>query len=112
MLFGRLHWCRWRSRRSIKSKRTLCLSKDRELASVLTLRAASLKVKGKVYRACIQSVLGYASETWAIKVEDMARLERTERMMVRWICGVHLKSRTASAKLNSRLGLECITDVV
>jgi len=43
-----------------------------------TLRGVSLKV----YRACIQSVLGYASETWAMKVEDMARMERTKRMMV------------------------------
>jgi len=31
--------------------------------------------------AYIQGVLGYASETWAMKVEDMARLERMERMM-------------------------------
>jgi len=40
----------------------------------------------------------------------MARLESTERMMVRWMCGVHLKSRKASAELNSRLGIECITE--
>jgi len=40
--------------------------------STLTSRGASLKVKGKVYRACIQSDLGYASETWAMAVEDMA----------------------------------------
>jgi len=38
---------------------------------------------------CIQSILGYVSETWAMKVEDMARLEQMERMMVRWMCGVH-----------------------
>jgi len=66
-------------------------------------------VKGKVYRACITSVLGYTSDTWAMKVEDMARLERTELMMVRWMCGVHLESRTARAELNS---LECVTVVV
>jgi len=30
-------------------------------------------------------------------------------MMVRWMCGVHLKSRTASAELNSQLDIECIT---
>jgi len=35
-----------------------------------------------------------------------------ERIMVRWMCGVHLKIRTASAELNSRLGIECITAVV
>jgi len=63
LIFGRLDW----SRRSIKSKNTLW-----ELAPVLTSRETSLKGSGKVFRACIQSVLGYAGETWAMKVEDMA----------------------------------------
>jgi len=40
-------------------------AKFRKMASLLTSRAASLKVKGKVYRACIQSVFGYANKTWA-----------------------------------------------
>jgi hypothetical protein len=61
-------------------------AKFRELSPILTARGASLKVKGKVYRACVQSVLVYGSETWAMKVDDMRRLERTERMMVRWMC--------------------------
>jgi len=46
-------------------------AKFRELAPVLTSTGTSLKVKGKVYRLCIQSVLGYANGTWAMKVEDM-----------------------------------------
>jgi len=58
-------------------------AKFQELVPLLTSRGASFKVNGQVYRACIQSVLGYASETWALKVEDTARLERTEQMMVR-----------------------------
>ena len=32
--------------------------------------------------ACVQRVLVYGSETWAIKAEDLARLRRAERMMV------------------------------
>jgi len=39
-------------------------------------------------------------------------LQKSERMMVRRTCGVHLKSRTDSAELNKRFGIECITDVV
>jgi len=31
--------------------------------------------------------------------------------MVRWMCGIPLKSRTASAVLNRQLCIECITDV-
>jgi len=88
-------------------------AKFRELSPVLTYRGVSLKVlQGNVYRACIHSVLGYACETWAVKAQDMARMVRTERMMIRWRCGVSLKNRIASVELNCRLGIECITDIV
>jgi len=53
-----------------KSKITLCLGKNQRSANI---NGTSVKVKGKVYRACIQSVLRYASETLAMSVEDMAR---------------------------------------
>jgi len=64
--------------------------KFREFSPILTARRVSLKLKGKVYRTCVQSVMVYGSETWAMKAEDMQRLERTERMMIRWMCGVRL----------------------
>ena len=46
---------------------------------ILTSRWASLAVKGKVYKACVQGVLVYISETLPIQVKDMQRLERTEK---------------------------------
>ena len=87
-------------------------SKFRELAPILTSRGASLKVKGKVYRVCVQRVLVYGSETWPMKVGDMQRLERTERMMVRWMCGVRLKNRISSEELNKRVGIESVAVIV
>src|SRR5260221_13094192 len=42
-------------------------AKFRELALILTSRAASIKVKGKVYKACVQSILVDGSETYPIK---------------------------------------------
>jgi len=57
-------------------------SKFRELAPILTKRGASLIVKGSLYSTCVRSVLVYGSETWAMRVEDMNRLERAERSMV------------------------------
>lgn len=87
-------------------------AKFKELSPVLTSRGASLKVKGKVYKACVQRVLVYGSETWPMKIEDMHRLERAERMMVRWMCGVTLGDRIASDELNERLGVERVMDVV
>ena len=63
---------------------------------MLTKRGVSLKLKGKIYDACVQRVLVYG--TWAIKAEDLARLRRAERMMVRRMCGVSL---IESAAMNS-----------
>ena len=77
-----------------------------ELAPILTLRGMSLKMKEKIYRACVQSVMVYGSETWALRVEQLQQLERTERMMVRWMCGVSLKDRKRSQEL-----LDCL-DIV
>ena len=50
----------------------------------------------------------YGSETWGMKAEDLAKLMRTERMMVRRMCGVSLKDRKRSDELLSRLGIECV----
>ena len=69
-------------------------------------------MKGKAYKAYVQRVLVYGSETWPVKSEDMQRLERTERLMVRWMCGVSLKNRISSEDLNRRLGVERVADVV
>ena len=87
-------------------------AKFRELAPILTSRGASLKVKGQVYRSCVQTVLIYGSETWPVKTEDMQRMERTQRMMIRWMCGVSLKNRISSVELCGRLGVEEVADVV
>lgn len=86
--------------------------KFNELKPLLALRGTSLKLKGKIYRACVQSVLVYGSETWPMKVEDAKRLERTERSMVRRMCGVTLSDRIKSEELIKRLDIECVTEVV
>jgi hypothetical protein len=86
--------------------------KFHELSPVLLSRGVSLKLKGKFYRTCVQRVLVYGTETWATRVEDMQRLERTERMMVRWMCGVSLKDRRSSEELANMLDIEKVSDVV
>ncbi len=44
----------------------------------------------------------YGSETRSMKVKDMQRLERAERMMVRWMCVVSLKDRKTNEELLGR----------
>src|SRR5437867_10271608 len=79
---------------------------------LLTARGASLRVNGKIYRACVQRVLVYGSETWAMKVVDMQRLLRTENNMVRWMSGVTLKDRRTCEELRQGLGIESVDGVV
>ena len=42
---------------------------------ILTVRGASYRFKGKIYSACVQSVLIYGTETWAMKADDMKSLK-------------------------------------
>ena len=87
-------------------------AKFKELSPILTVRGASYRIKGRIYSACVQSVLIYGTETWAMKADDLRSLERTERMMVRWMCGVPLKNRKHSEDLCILLGIICVADVV
>ena len=50
-------------------------------------------------------------ETWAMKADDLRSLERTEPMMVRWMCGVSLKDRKRSEDLCNLLGINHVADV-
>ena len=49
---------------------------------------------------------------WAMKEEDLARLGRAERMMVRKICGVTIKDRKRSNELSSCFGIEYVKDKI
>ena len=83
-----------------------------DLKMLLTARGASLRVKGKIYRACVQRVLVYGSENWAMKVVDMQRLLITENNIVRWMSGVTLKDRRTCEELRQGLGIESVDRVV
>ena len=86
--------------------------KFKDLSPILTARGASYPIKGKIYKACVQSALTYGTETWAMKKANLQSLERTERMMVRWMCGVSLKDRKRSVDLYSLLGVQSVDELV
>ena len=47
-----------------------------------------------------------------MKADDLKSLEKTEHMMVRWMCGVFLKDRRCSEDSCNLLGINCVADVV
>ena len=66
----------------------------------------SLKIKGMVYRSCVRSAMLYGSETWCLKEYEMAILRRTERAMVRAVCGAKLMEKKRTEDLMEMLGLK------
>ena len=83
-------------------------SKFRDFLPLLTSRALPLSTKGRVYQACVCSVMMYGSETWPVRAEDMCYMEKNDMRMMRWMCNVSLKGRLKSDELRARLNLESI----
>ena len=65
-----------------------------------------LKMKGKVYHCCVRSAILYGSETWCLKENEKAILRRTERAMVRAMCGQKVVDRETTKKQMDMLGLK------
>ena len=70
--------------------------KFRELLPILTSRALSYITRGQIYSMYIRTVLLYASECWAPNVNDLLKLQRNDRAMIRWTCNVCLKDHISS----------------
>ena len=73
--------------------------KFRELESILTRKGLSLDLKGQIYNIYVRSWMLYGSETWAVKEENVQRIERAEMQMVRSMCGVNLRERKRNEEL-------------
>ena len=79
--------------------------KYRECVELLRGKRSSLRMKGIVYCTCLRSATLYGSETWCLRESEMAILRRTERAMVRSMCGVKLVDRKNMEELMEMLGL-------
>ena len=70
---------------------TRCWSvKFRECSELLYGRRFPLGLKGAVYKSYVRPAILYGSEAWCLKENEMGILRRTERSMVRVMCGVQL----------------------
>ena len=81
-------------------------SKFRELLPLLSNRAISLHTRGRIYVSCVRSVMLYASECWALRKDELARLIRNDRAMVRWICGIKPDQEVPTHTLYDRLNIQ------
>ena len=49
----------------------MCLGKVQGVISYPDSPGASYRIKGKIYKACVQSALTYGTETWAMKKANL-----------------------------------------
>ena len=77
----------------------------RECGELLRGRRFSLIMKGMVNQSCVRSAMLCGSETWCLRESEMSILRRTERAMVRSMCGVKLVDRKNTEELMKMLGL-------
>ena len=80
--------------------------KFRECGKLLLGNRFPLKMKGKVCRCCVRSAMLYGSETWCLKENEKAILRRTERAMVRAMCGQKVVDRKTNEEQMDMLGLK------
>ena len=77
----------------------------------MTSKKVALRLKGKVYGACVRSSMIYGSETWTVNAEQEAKVERAEMRMIRWMCRVSLREKT-NAELRESMCIEKMSDVM
>jgi len=87
-------------------------AKFRECAEFLYGKRFSLKLKGKIYQSCVRPAILYGSETWCLKENELGILRRTERAMMRVMCGVKLIERKNTREMIKKLGLSGAIEAV
>ena len=61
--------------------------KFRECGELLYGRKFSLKVKRRIYQSCVRSAMLYGNKMWCLRENEMAILRKTEKAMMRAMCG-------------------------
>ena len=95
---------------AVSARVRIGLVRFRECGELLFGNRFPLKMKDKVYRCCVRSAILYGSETWCLKENEKAILRRTERAMVRAMCGQKVVDRKATEEQMDMLELKETVD--
>ena len=76
-----------------------------KLQPILTDKGISLVNRGKVFKACVTSVLLSESETWPLSTEDFSQIKKCDDAMIRWLCNVNTEQKHSTEDLRRRIML-------
>ena len=95
--------------RAVRARVALAWDRWREISGLLVNRSIDLESRGKIYEACVRSVLLYGSETWAMTNRLMDVLNSCDRRMLRYIAGVKWRDGWSSTRVASACGVEILS---
>ena len=90
---------------SVTTRCSVAWSKFRKLLLILTSKHVSLKTRGKLFFSCVRSAMLHGSETWALTVSVLQRLQCNDRSTIQWICNTRARDRVPSSELLAKLGI-------
>ena len=91
---------------ALTSRTRIGWMKFKESSEILKDKGFFLKLKGKVCKSCLRSAMLYGSETWRLREKETAVWSKTERAVIRVMCGVKLLDRRNSKELMNMLGIK------
>ena len=98
--------------RTVRMRVAAAWRKWREISSLLLNRAIPLKYRGRVYDACVRSVLLYGSEGWPMTDRVQSIMTSCDRRMMRYMAGVSLRDRVRTEEVARRCGVDVLEIVM
>jgi hypothetical protein len=74
-----------------------------KLSHIWRRKDIRLPVKGRLYTACVRSILLYGSETWSLRVEDVQKLSVFDNRCLRTVAKVRWDEGVSNAEVHRRV---------
>ena len=98
--------------RAVRMRVAAAWRKWREIASLLLNRSIPLRHRGRVYDACVRSVLLYGSEGWPMTDRIQGIVTSCDRRILRYMAGVSLRDRFRSEEAARRCAVDAVETVM
>ena len=92
--------------RAVRARITIAWGRWRRISRLLANRSIDLRIRGRVYEACVRSALLYGAETWALGNRLTDILRSCDRRMLRYMAGVRWQDGRSGSEVAEMCGVE------